>query len=134
MTSKFQKGEQVWYGTKKATIVNKDSSTLLIEFTTGESIWVYPEEVDRQSGSQEVGVARRNNMGTINKLTILAKSIVDADLKNMIKVGWLDSSLQLTQEGEEAILAHYLSANKTELGKLAEAELRDRRKDKREEE
>ena len=125
MTSKFQKGDDVSLGGEKGLIVNKKGNEYLVLFEDDTTQWYSESDFDSSTK-----VARKETMSTINKLTILAKSIVDADLKNMIKVGWLDSSLQLTDEGEEAILAHYLSANKAELGKLAESELKERRKDK----
>ena len=114
---------------KKGTIVNVDWKEYLIHFFDDSSQWVPLSQIEKTPE-----IAQKSTMSGINKLTILAKSIVDADLRNMIKVGWLDSSLQLTEEGEEAILAHYLSANKADLGKLAEAELKERRKDKGREE
>ena len=148
MSSKFQKGDRVGvisndeevarFHDQTGTIVNvvNIEHPFVVEFEDGESENFKSNELElvKAVRSQKIGVARKDTMSGINKLTILAKSIVDADLRNMIKVGWLDSSLQLTEEGEEAILAHYLSANKADLGKLAEAELKERRKDKGREE
>lgn len=143
MTSKFQQGDRVEilesedvedYEGEAGVIVkiNSGAYPYKVEFEDGESEDFTEDEmklIESVKSVRKTGIARKKiNM---NKLTILAKSIVDADLRNMIKVGWIDNSLQLTEEGEQAILAHYLSANKAELGKLAEAELKDRRKDKK---
>ena len=145
MSSKFQKGDNVRivkfkfsthpeYVGRQGLVVDIVSSYKIKVELDNEEVIVFESGELAFLALESFGVARKDTMSGINKLTILAKSIVDADLRNMIKVGWLDSSLQLTEEGEEAILAHYLSANKADLGKLAEAELKERRKDKGREE
>ena len=125
MLKQFQKGDRVEY------IESGDEGTVVK--VEGEEIQVLfdDDEVDSCLANEltSLEVAHRNSM---NKLTILAKKIVDADLRNMIKVGWLDNSLQLTQEGEDAVLADYLAENKVRFGKMAEEELKERRKDRKE--
>ena len=135
MRNTFQIGDLVTIARVKGTIIkSKNDDDYLVHLETDDLCWYTEDDFDESYSKTSPKISHKRTMSTINKLTILAKSIVDSDLKNMIKVGWLDSSLQLTQEGEEAILAHYLSANKADLGKLAEAELKERRKDRKGEE
>ncbi len=130
MSKQFQKGDKVQaYGGEWVVVNTKRNNAYLLENRDGDLITAFAEEFD---SSKEVSysvneVARKSNM---DKLTTLAKKIVDADLRNMIKVGWLDNSLNLTSEGEDVVLADYLSENKAKFGKLAEEELKEQRKDR----
>lgn len=140
MSNKFQKGDRVEYIGRVhveevigivVNIPKNRFSAYTIEADNGE-IYHFQEDylkmtydVDRSANR---GVARQRNI--MNTLTILAKKVIDADLRSMIKIGWLDNSLQLTQDGEDAVLAHYLSENKAAFGKMAEEALKERKKDK----
>lgn len=132
MQGKFQKGDRVTIlsNGKSGIIVNydKDWDEYKIELDSGE-ITNWTAEDNLQGGrSVKQGVAK--HITTMGKLTILAKKVIDADLRNMIRVGWLDNSLQLTQDGEDAIMAHYLSENKAAFGKMAEEALKELKKEK----
>lgn len=63
-------------------------------------------------------------------LSNIAKKILDPDLRALVEVGYLDSELELTDEGEEAVLELMFFANKEELAKQAKKELKERKKDK----
>lgn len=55
----------------------------------------------------------------MNKLTILAKKLLDADTKVFVKAGILDESLEITDEGVDFLLAQYLADNKERLAAAA---------------
>jgi hypothetical protein len=74
--------------------------------------------------------ATPENAGFMDKLTTFARKVVDPDLRNMIKVGWLDNSLELTEEGKQVLLAEYFFDNKEKIGKLAADQLKENKKDK----
>ncbi len=67
--------------------------------------------------------------GVIPMLSILAKKLLDADVKALVEIGWLDSELDVTESGTDAILALFVEQNKAELAKRAKEELK-KRKDK----
>lgn len=132
MFRQFQKGDQVkvvkdfsggerFIGETGLVVNDLFTGELAVELEDGLIVHADPEEL------KLLEVAHKSTMGN---LTILAKKIVDADLRNMIKVGWLDSGLNLTSEGEDVVLADYLSENKAKFGKLAEDELKEQRKDR----
>lgn len=58
-------------------------------------------------------------------LTSIAKRILDSDTKTLIKAGYLDNSLALTEEGGEALTALLLQKNLPELVKLADEKISD---------
>lgn len=140
MAEQFQKGDRVKvildnsgedkYIGELGTVVNikwYKQDPIIVELADGEILEGIPAEFALVETVESVGVDRKS---TMDKLTTLAKKIVDADLRNMIKVGWLDNSLNLTTAGEDVVLADYLSENKAKFGKLAEEELKELRKDR----
>ena len=140
MTSTFQKGDQVTVDGDRGIIVKVlGTDKYRVEFENGDVedygasyIKLVEDDTTARKFSRPekpIGVAKKFSK-TMAELTILAKTIVDADLKNLIKVGWLDSSLRLTADGEEAVMAHYLSENKAAFGKMAEEALKERKKDR----
>ena len=62
-------------------------------------------------------------------LTTLAKRILDADTKALIKAGVLDNDLSLTEEGVDFVVGHYLQANKVELAKEARKITKEEKED-----
>lgn len=141
MLDKFHVGHRVivignfhYYECGTITAIDKHSYKypLTVELDCGEFVEGNEFEFIPVNSIKKPEVANKSNMGagTLQKLTILAKTLVDADLKTLLKAGWLSSSLELTAEGEDAIFAHYLTANKAALAKLAKAEMKDRKKGK----
>lgn len=141
MLSKFQKGDRVkvikdFSGESKyigevGTVVNVFSfgeDPVLVEFPDGMLLEGVDAEFSLLDSVKNIEVAGKRNMGALQKLTILAKTLVDSDLKTLLKAGWLNSSLELTVEGEDAIFAHYLTTHKADLAKLAKAEMKENRK------
>lgn len=56
----------------------------------------------------------------MTKLTTIAKKLLDADTKALVKAGILDSELQITEDGEKFLLAQYLTDNKKALATEAQ--------------
>ena len=65
--------------------------------------------------------------GVKTMLSILAKKLLDGDIKALVEVGWLDSELEVTEIGEEAVFAIFVEQNKEELAKRAKEELKKRK-------
>lgn len=68
---------------------------------------------------------------TMTKLSAIMKTVLDKDLRAMQKLGYLDGSLEVTEEGMQWLAAQYVKLNKAELGKVAQEELKDRKKSKK---
>jgi hypothetical protein len=66
--------------------------------------------------------------GLMTKISILAKKLLDADVKALVEAGYLNDKLELTEEGKEAVLTHYLNANKKALADEARAVLAEAKK------
>lgn len=64
----------------------------------------------------------------MQKLTTLAKKLLDPETKALMEVGWLDSELDLTEAGEKAILIWLLEQNKAALAKEAKDLLAEEKK------
>lgn len=64
-----------------------------------------------------------NNTKPMNKLNSMMKRLLDKDTKTLIKSGFINGDLQLTQEGQEALSAILFEANKAELVNLAEEKI-----------
>lgn len=62
----------------------------------------------------------------MEKLSQFARKVFDSDTKVLIRAGFLNDDLSLTEEGEDFVLSHYLASNKkvlaTEAEKLLEEE------------
>lgn len=67
------------------------------------------------------------------KLSAIARRMLDANTRTLVKAGYLDNELELTTEGEEALLAILTTANMEALVKEAKKEIRER-KDEEEDE
>ncbi len=64
-----------------------------------------------------------NKPGIMKKLSILLKKLVDSDTQTLIKAGYIDDKLELTEAGEQALLTILFLANKAELVTMAQADL-----------
>jgi hypothetical protein len=62
------------------------------------------------------------------KITNIARGLLDEDYKRMIKVGWLNADLSLTDTGKDTVLSRYLMKNKETFGEMA-TELLDENKE-----
>ena len=80
---------------------------------------------ERPAWQFETGGAPKKKMN----LTTLAKRILDADTKALIKAGVLDNDLSLTEEGVDFVVGHYLQANKVELAKEARKITKEEKED-----
>lgn len=144
MLGNFKKGDRVRivtdysyqyeHGSEDGTVVKVSHPhkpyPLTVILDCGQMVDGEPGEFRLIDSIEKTEVANKSNMGALQKLTILAKTLVDSDLKTLLKAGWLNSSLELTSEGEDAIFAHYLTTNKAELAKLAKAEMKENRRSK----
>lgn len=66
----------------------------------------------------------------MNKLSIIAKKLLDADTATLVKAGYLDSELDLTEEGGEALDAILFAANKAALVEAANEKLAEEKTSK----
>lgn len=76
-------------------------------------------------------VKKVSSTGLMSNLAILAKKLLDADTKVFVKAGFLDESLQLTDEGKEFLLTQYFADNKAALAKEAKAMLDEQAKEEK---
>lgn len=152
MLSKFQKGDIVRViadnsGTnghligEEGTIVyvskteewlriELDDQIFACEFNEIILVKAFRAEKARRQERHVSGVARQQNF--MDRLSTIAKKVINPNIKAMIKVGWLDTNLQLTSAGEEVVLTEYLSDNEEKFGKLAAEQLKENKKDREE--
>ncbi len=63
--------------------------------------------------------------GLMTQLSNIAKRLVDSDTKTLIKAGYVDSCLDLTGRGKDALVAILFEANKKELVTAAKAQIKE---------
>lgn len=61
----------------------------------------------------------------MSQLSVIAKHLVDSDTKTLIKASYVDSCLNLTSRGEDALVAILFEANKKELVTAAKAQIKE---------
>lgn len=61
----------------------------------------------------------------MTQLSTIAKRLVDSDTKTLIKAGYIDSCLDLTSRGSDALKAILFEANKKELVAAAKAQIKE---------
>jgi hypothetical protein len=66
----------------------------------------------------------------MQKLNIMMKKLLDNDIQILIKAGYIDGDLKMTQKGQEALNAVIFDTSKADLVKLAQVEL-DEEKDEK---
>jgi hypothetical protein len=66
----------------------------------------------------------------MNKLTSMLKRILDPEAQTLYKAGFIDGNMALTSRGQEALNAILFTANKAELVKQAEEELKEEKENK----
>jgi hypothetical protein len=64
----------------------------------------------------------------MKKLSILARKLLDADVRALIEVGWLTEELDITEEGIKQVAADILLDNKEAFAKDARRELKEAKK------
>ncbi|HCR36117.1 TPA: hypothetical protein DIU22_03700 [Candidatus Woesebacteria bacterium] len=69
----------------------------------------------------------KNNKTTM-KITNLVKKILDADTRKLIKAGFINGDLALTDEGISELMGILFLANKEELLKVADEKIKDNSK------
>lgn len=74
-------------------------------------------------------VSHEGSVGKSMKITNIARGILDEDYRSMIRVGWLNADLSLTEEGRDFVLGRYLVKNKVSFGKAAVELLEERKED-----
>lgn len=140
MQSKFKKGEKVLVIDEDSDCFNE--SGIVIEAISEDTYRVeLEEEVDwfveeqlRSKGQPKravQGFAKyKKPMSNLDRLSNLAKKVLSPSTKNMIKAGWLNEDLTLTEEGADVVISEYFSENEEKFGKLAAAALKERKDDK----
>jgi hypothetical protein len=93
-----------------------------------ETTWCAKEK-DLASVSHTTVIQRMST-----RLSILAKKLLDSDIKKLVEVGWLSPDLQVTETGMTAAFTHYVLAHKEELAKEARKVLRELEKERADEE
>jgi hypothetical protein len=75
--------------------------------------------------NQMCGVSSNKSLSEtiFSMISSVARRLLDADTKTLIKGGYLSTDLKITPEGQEALLALNLSQNMKDLVKLAEERL-----------
>lgn len=74
-------------------------------------------------------VPYRPNHSLITRMKAIAKRLLDADTKALIEAGYIDDSLNLTQDGREALDAILFGANKPALVEQAKKEIEEKKED-----
>ena len=101
----------------------------------GTSIKGYPIYVNGVSSSnfQLITKGRKSNKLTKTvksmRLTNLAKKLLDADTRTLIKAGYIDGDLELTDAGQRAALSILFIEKKDELVKMAQDEIKEQTED-----
>lgn len=60
------------------------------------------------------------NQKPMKKLNAMMKKLLDADTQKLVKAGFINGDLELTQQGKDALWSILFAANKAELVKLAD--------------
>lgn len=131
-------------GTVRCT--RKDGQSIGVEFDSnvgGHSLngramngygrWLSIDQLVRESNYDARASRKEETMSCKNALrtvSTFAKAHLDKDVIAFIKLGWMTSGLEVTSAGEEALDAFLFDANKSELGKIARAEVKAIKKDK----
>lgn len=76
---------------------------------------------------QEIKNKKRNIM---QKITPMLKRLLDADGRMLYKAGFLDSEMELTSKGNDALQTLVFDANKVALVKLAKEDIREEKEAK----
>jgi len=71
-----------------------------------------------------------NNKKTMNKLNSMMKCLLDSDTKTLVKAGYINGDLLLTQDGQDALNSIVFEINKAQLVKKAEEKLAEEKEDK----
>ena len=74
-------------------------------------------------------VEHEETMSALDKLSNLTKKLLSPATKNMLKAGWLDESLNLTEEGTDVVISEYFSENEEKFGKLAAEFLKEKKEE-----
>ena len=62
------------------------------------------------------------------RLTNLAKKLLDENTRTLIKAGYIDGDLELTDDGQEVLLSILFAEKKEDLVKMAQEEIKDKKK------
>ena len=65
----------------------------------------------------------------MSQLSKLAKKLLDADTKALVKAGVLDNELDVTEEGVDFVISFLIDKNKEELAKEARKQLQEQKKE-----
>lgn len=66
-----------------------------------------------------------NKIGGMMEITNLMRKILDKDIRTVMKAGYIDEDLTLTQKGENELMGILFLEKKAELVKMAEEELKE---------
>jgi len=67
---------------------------------------------------------------TMNKLNSMMKRLLDKDSQTLYKANFINGDLELTEKGHNSLMAILFTANKAELVKQAEDELKEEKEEK----
>jgi len=77
-----------------------------------------------------VEIIPKDKPSIMASLTNMMKKLLDKDTQVLVKAGYINGDLLLTEKGEEALFAVLFTQNKTDLVTLAQAELDEKEKSK----
>lgn len=69
--------------------------------------------------------------GFMKKLTTLMKKLLDADTQTLVKAGYINGDLEVTEAGEIALVNLLFMTNKADLVVMAQADLDEAEKEKK---
>lgn len=98
----------------------------LIDWKHNGGLWTSKMGCSCDSSWELISSPKSAKISIMGKLSNLARSVFDKDYRKMIKIGWLNSDLSITEEGKNVILADYLAENKIKFGKLANEQLKEK--------
>lgn len=65
---------------------------------------------------------------TMQKVSIMMKKLLNADIQTLVKAGYLNGDLDLTLKGQTALMVQLFESNRAELVKAAEEEIAEEEK------
>lgn len=126
---RLEGSSNVWFGEELEKVESPYASTLTVEKLADsfakvcETEWIYG---DGTGATQKLPIKKKGSM-TLSKL---ARKLLSADIRTLVSAGYLDSELDITENGVGWVAEQYLLANLAELAKVAKKELKDAKDEK----
>lgn len=138
MSNKFTVGDEIEILTDPLVSYPKKG---IIGEIDGRNIYVWQNEFPGSIGKitpkeykyswvtyEDKIVLLKSNKTIMEQVSIMMKKLLDADTQTLVKAGYVNGNLDLTEEGKKALMASLFMANKTELVKLAQEKIDEAKK------